>query len=150
MCCGAGTKEVQSVGDWLETLDIQQYENTLVANGFDDIDFLGANVLEEQDLVEMGVKDAAHRKLLLESCATLPQLKCIGERYRYDDVNRRRNTVMMTLTEGGLTKRVKYIMIQGAAIRSMCCFSLNVMIQPFKVSNIMMSDEYRVSDKHTL
>ena len=30
----------QTVGQWLESLGIQQYESQLVANGFDDINFL--------------------------------------------------------------------------------------------------------------
>ena len=75
----AGSKDVQSVGDWLETLGIPQYENTLIANGFDDLDFLGAGILEETDLVEMGVADESHRRLLLDACRPLPQLKAIGE-----------------------------------------------------------------------
>ena len=36
----AGGKKIQSVGDWLEGLGLPQYENTLVANGFDDMDFV--------------------------------------------------------------------------------------------------------------
>jgi len=31
---------MQSVGDWLDSLGLPQYENTLVANGFDDMDFM--------------------------------------------------------------------------------------------------------------
>lgn len=31
---------MQSVGDWLDSLGLGQYENTLVANGFDDMDFM--------------------------------------------------------------------------------------------------------------
>ena len=31
---------MQSVGDWLDCLGLPQYENTLVANGFDDMDFM--------------------------------------------------------------------------------------------------------------
>jgi len=31
---------IHSVGEWLESLGLGQYENTLYANGFDDTDFL--------------------------------------------------------------------------------------------------------------
>lgn len=31
---------MQSPGDWLESLGLSQYENLLVANGFDDMDFM--------------------------------------------------------------------------------------------------------------
>ena len=34
---------MQSVGDWLDRLGLGQYENTLVANGYDDTDFLVSN-----------------------------------------------------------------------------------------------------------
>lgn len=38
--CLSGGRSMQSVGDWLESLAVPQYENTLVANGFDDMDFM--------------------------------------------------------------------------------------------------------------
>nr|KAG5692404.1 hypothetical protein BaRGS_000688 [Batillaria attramentaria] len=38
---GAGRHKIQSVGEWLDSFGLGQYENTLVANGFDDTDFLG-------------------------------------------------------------------------------------------------------------
>ncbi|KAJ8304123.1 hypothetical protein KUTeg_017706, partial [Tegillarca granosa] len=41
---------LQSVGDWLDDIELGQYENTLVANGFDHTDFLSNDILEEQDL----------------------------------------------------------------------------------------------------
>jgi len=31
---------VQSVGDWLAVLELSEYENTLVGNGYDDMDFV--------------------------------------------------------------------------------------------------------------
>ena len=31
---------IHSVGDWLADLDLLQYENTLVGNGYDDMDFV--------------------------------------------------------------------------------------------------------------
>lgn len=36
---------MQSVGDWLETIGLGQYEYTLVANGFDNTDFLVSIIL---------------------------------------------------------------------------------------------------------
>lgn len=36
---------MQSVGDWLDSLGLPQYENTLVANGFDDMDFMVSDYL---------------------------------------------------------------------------------------------------------
>ncbi|ELU05117.1 hypothetical protein CAPTEDRAFT_182619 [Capitella teleta] len=40
---------------------------------------MGSTILEEQDLLEIGILDAAHRTLLIESCRALPQLKPIEE-----------------------------------------------------------------------
>jgi len=31
---------IQSVGDWLADLKLSRYENTLIANGYDDMDFM--------------------------------------------------------------------------------------------------------------
>ena len=31
---------MQSVGEWLESLGLGQYENAFVANGYDNVDFL--------------------------------------------------------------------------------------------------------------
>ena len=40
MLCSPDGAVMQSVGDWLESIGLPQYENTLVANGFDDMDFM--------------------------------------------------------------------------------------------------------------
>ena len=40
LCITDGRHKIQSVGEWLDSLGLGQYENTLVANGFDDTDFL--------------------------------------------------------------------------------------------------------------
>jgi len=74
-----GGKKMQSVGDWLESLELAQYENLLIANGFDDMDFVGPNVLEADDLAEIGVTNSDHKKTILESVATLPPLQPIAE-----------------------------------------------------------------------
>ena len=31
---------MQSVGDWLEGIGLPQYENTFIANGYDDMEFM--------------------------------------------------------------------------------------------------------------
>ncbi|EHB06965.1 Ankyrin repeat and SAM domain-containing protein 1A, partial [Heterocephalus glaber] len=54
----------QSVGEWLESLGLQHYESKLLLNGFDDVRFLGPNVMEEQDLREIGISDPQHRRKL--------------------------------------------------------------------------------------
>ncbi|XP_064635654.1 ankyrin repeat and sterile alpha motif domain-containing protein 1B-like isoform X3 [Lineus longissimus] len=71
------TGKVQSVGEWLEGRGLGQYENILVANGFDDMDFMGSNVLEEADLFEMGIYNDDHRCRIVDATKKLPQLKSI-------------------------------------------------------------------------
>ncbi|XP_013372246.1 PREDICTED: ankyrin repeat and SAM domain-containing protein 1A isoform X3 [Chinchilla lanigera] len=74
---GSRTLE-QSVGEWLEALGLQQYESKLLLNGFDDVRFLGPNVMEEQDLREIGISDPQHRRKLLQAARSLPKVKALG------------------------------------------------------------------------
>ena len=39
-CRFADSTLIQSVGDWLADLKLSRYENTLIANGYDDMDFM--------------------------------------------------------------------------------------------------------------
>ncbi|XP_064354057.1 ankyrin repeat and SAM domain-containing protein 1A isoform X11 [Dromaius novaehollandiae] len=68
----------QSVGEWLESIGLQQYESKLLLNGFDDVRFLGCNVMEDQDLREIGISDPQHRRKLLQAARSLPKLKPLG------------------------------------------------------------------------
>ncbi|XP_075835796.1 ankyrin repeat and SAM domain-containing protein 1A isoform X5 [Microtus pennsylvanicus] len=79
---GSRTLE-QSVGEWLESVGLQQYESKLLLNGFDDVRFLGSNVMEEQDLREIGISDPQHRRKLLQAARSLPKVKALG----YDGVS---------------------------------------------------------------
>uniref|UniRef100_A0A8C6U7A7 phosphatidylinositol-3,4,5-trisphosphate 5-phosphatase n=1 Tax=Neogobius melanostomus TaxID=47308 RepID=A0A8C6U7A7_9GOBI len=54
-----------SVGEWLQRLGLEQYEQGLLHNGWDDLEFLSD--ITEEDLEEAGVLDPAHKRLLLES-----------------------------------------------------------------------------------
>ncbi|XP_069930267.1 ankyrin repeat and SAM domain-containing protein 1A isoform X12 [Oryctolagus cuniculus] len=68
----------QSVGEWLESIGLQRYESKLLLNGFDDVRFLGSNVMEEQDLREIGIGDPQHRRKLLQAARSLPKVKALG------------------------------------------------------------------------
>uniref|UniRef100_A0A3B4BC72 phosphatidylinositol-3,4,5-trisphosphate 5-phosphatase n=1 Tax=Periophthalmus magnuspinnatus TaxID=409849 RepID=A0A3B4BC72_9GOBI len=54
-----------SVGEWLQRLGLEQYEQGLLHNGWDDLEFLSD--ITEEDLEEAGVLDPAHKRILLES-----------------------------------------------------------------------------------
>ncbi|XP_054627036.1 ankyrin repeat and SAM domain-containing protein 1A isoform X6 [Dunckerocampus dactyliophorus] len=68
----------QSVGDWLELVGLPQYESKLLLNGFDDLHFMGSNVMEDQDLREIGITDPGHRKKILHAARSLPKMKALG------------------------------------------------------------------------
>ncbi|XP_072311221.1 ankyrin repeat and sterile alpha motif domain-containing protein 1B isoform X2 [Eucyclogobius newberryi] len=69
---------LQSVGQWLDSIGLVQYENHLLANGFDNVQFLGSNVVEDQDLLEIGILNSAHRQRLLQAIRLLPRVRPIG------------------------------------------------------------------------
>ncbi|KAI7790031.1 phosphatidylinositol 3 [Triplophysa rosa] len=54
-----------SVGEWLQKLGLQDYEEGLLHNGWDDLEFLSD--ITEEDLEEAGVHDPTHKKILLTS-----------------------------------------------------------------------------------
>uniref|UniRef100_A0A8C9QRA0 Ankyrin repeat and sterile alpha motif domain containing 1B n=1 Tax=Scleropages formosus TaxID=113540 RepID=A0A8C9QRA0_SCLFO len=68
----------QSVGQWLDNIGLVQYENHLLANGFDNVQFMGSNVVEDQDLLEIGILNSAHRQRLLQAIRLLPRVRPIG------------------------------------------------------------------------
>ncbi|KAM4048420.1 ankyrin repeat and SAM domain-containing protein 1A isoform 2-T2 [Anomaloglossus baeobatrachus] len=63
----------QSVTQWLVSLGLPQYESKFVLNGFDDVRFLADNILEDQDLKDIGIMDLQHRRRLLHAAHSLPK-----------------------------------------------------------------------------
>uniref|UniRef100_A0A667YXZ2 Ankyrin repeat and sterile alpha motif domain containing 1A n=1 Tax=Myripristis murdjan TaxID=586833 RepID=A0A667YXZ2_9TELE len=68
----------QPVGDWLEHVGLPQYESKLLLNGFDDLHYMGSNVMEDQDLREIGITDPSHRRKILHAARSLPKVKALG------------------------------------------------------------------------
>uniref|UniRef100_A0A3Q1CNV8 phosphatidylinositol-3,4,5-trisphosphate 5-phosphatase n=1 Tax=Amphiprion ocellaris TaxID=80972 RepID=A0A3Q1CNV8_AMPOC len=62
-----------SVGEWLQRLGLERYEQGLLHNGWDDLEFLSD--ITEEDLEEAGVLDPAHKRILLESLRQQQQQK---------------------------------------------------------------------------
>ncbi|XP_056434984.1 ankyrin repeat and sterile alpha motif domain-containing protein 1B [Gadus chalcogrammus] len=69
---------LQSVGQWLDSIGLVQYENHLLANGFDNVQFMGSNVVEDQDLLEIGILNSSHRQRLLQAIRLLPRVRPVG------------------------------------------------------------------------
>ncbi|XP_030741973.1 ankyrin repeat and sterile alpha motif domain-containing protein 1B [Echinops telfairi] len=69
---------VQTVGQWLESIGLPQYENHLMANGFDNVQFMGSNVMEDQDLLEIGILNSGHRQRILQAIQLLPKMRPLG------------------------------------------------------------------------
>ncbi|XP_068172197.1 ankyrin repeat and SAM domain-containing protein 1A isoform X2 [Antennarius striatus] len=68
----------QPVGEWLEHVGLPQYESKFLLNGFDDLRFMGSNVMEDQDLRDVGITDPGHRKKILHAARSLPKIKALG------------------------------------------------------------------------
>uniref|UniRef100_A0A8C5HQ55 Ankyrin repeat and SAM domain-containing protein 1A-like n=1 Tax=Gouania willdenowi TaxID=441366 RepID=A0A8C5HQ55_GOUWI len=68
----------QPVGEWLEHVGLPQYESKFLLNGFDDLRFMGSNVMEDQDLRDMGITDPGHRKKILHAARNFPKVKAPG------------------------------------------------------------------------
>ncbi|XP_033116894.1 ankyrin repeat and sterile alpha motif domain-containing protein 1B-like isoform X2 [Anneissia japonica] len=73
-----GQTPAMSISGWLETLTLQQYENIMVANGFDNLDFMGGDIIEDQDLIDIGILDDQHRNIILSATKNLPSIKPMG------------------------------------------------------------------------
>ncbi|XP_067322531.1 phosphatidylinositol 3,4,5-trisphosphate 5-phosphatase 2 isoform X2 [Anolis sagrei] len=58
-----------SVGEWLRAIGMERYEEGLIHNGWDDLEFLSD--ITEEDLEEAGVRDPNHKRLLLENLCLL-------------------------------------------------------------------------------
>ncbi|XP_077060773.1 ankyrin repeat and SAM domain-containing protein 1A isoform X4 [Siphateles boraxobius] len=75
---GSGRLLDQPVGDWLEHIGLPQYESKLLLNGFDDLRFMGNDVMEENDLREIGITDPGHRRKIVSAARSLPKVKALG------------------------------------------------------------------------
>uniref|UniRef100_S4R2N9 Ankyrin repeat and sterile alpha motif domain containing 1B n=2 Tax=Mus TaxID=862507 RepID=S4R2N9_MOUSE len=49
-----------------------------MANGFDSVQFMGSNVMEDQDLLEIGILNSGHRQRILQAIQLLPKMRPIG------------------------------------------------------------------------
>ena len=63
---------ITSFDEWLKELDLQKYANILISNGFDNVQFMGPNIVEECDLIEIGITNATDRSKLLEASRIIP------------------------------------------------------------------------------
>ncbi|XP_053543119.1 phosphatidylinositol 3,4,5-trisphosphate 5-phosphatase 2A isoform X1 [Ictalurus punctatus] len=62
-----------SVGEWLQRLGLERYEEGLLRNGWDDLEFLSD--ITEEDLEEAGILDPTHKMILLASLRQQQQQK---------------------------------------------------------------------------
>lgn len=57
---------------WLRRIHMHQYKELLVSNGYDDLNFMDQAVMDDSDLLAIGIINAAHRETLLKAAAQLP------------------------------------------------------------------------------
>jgi hypothetical protein len=79
----AGSK----VGQWLDSLELLKYEQLLLDNGYDDIEFLNG-LLDEQELRDIGISDEEHIHSIMKNVEELPKLICdIQKNYLFTNNN---------------------------------------------------------------
>ncbi|CAM1308000.1 ANKS1A (predicted) [Pycnogonum litorale] len=67
-----------TVADWLNHVKLVDYQPLFINNGFDDVHFMHG-LLEDQDLVDIGISNAEHRDRILKACKRLPPIKQVGK-----------------------------------------------------------------------
>ncbi|XP_076334831.1 uncharacterized protein LOC143238461 isoform X4 [Tachypleus tridentatus] len=75
----AETEKFKTVEEWLTYLGLSDYENLFIINGFDDIEFLGGNILEDQDLKNIGISNKEHRLKIINFRKKLQPVPPIGK-----------------------------------------------------------------------
>eukprot|EP00795_Rhopilema_esculentum_P011628 gene11628-21870_t len=73
------TQQPDSIADWLTILGLSYYEASFLANGYDDIAFIGGDMLDEDDLREIGIQNSEHVRKILVSASKLPNPPQIGD-----------------------------------------------------------------------
>ena len=56
-------KVLKTVSDWLHYIGLGNYHDNFISHGFDDLDFVGCDVITRQDLKQIGVvneQDISH------------------------------------------------------------------------------------------
>ncbi|BES90064.1 Ankyrin repeat and sterile alpha motif domain containing [Nesidiocoris tenuis] len=76
-----------SIGKWLASINLPQYEQAFINFGYDNLDFLNG-ILNDSDLKEMGVKSEEDRNKILEN---INELNCKIKEVRVPPVNNNNN-----------------------------------------------------------
>ncbi|XP_035214092.1 ankyrin repeat and SAM domain-containing protein 1A-like [Stegodyphus dumicola] len=77
--CSRNSFSFNTIEQWLSHIGLPQYENILIINGFDDVNFLGGKILEEVDLLEIGIHNASDRQKLCSSAQKLPSIQPVNK-----------------------------------------------------------------------
>ena len=56
-----------SLRDWLKHYRLEKHENTFIKHGFDNIDFVGEDIINDADLATMGINDPQDKHDLMEA-----------------------------------------------------------------------------------
>ncbi|XP_076311891.1 ankyrin repeat and sterile alpha motif domain-containing protein 1B-like isoform X2 [Tachypleus tridentatus] len=72
-------KKFKTVEEWLTYLGLSYYENLFISNGFDDMEFMGGNIVEDRDLKNIGISNKEERERILKYCKMLQSIQSIGK-----------------------------------------------------------------------
>ena len=56
-----------TLSEFLKYYDMGKYENQFMEHGYDDIDFLGEDVINDADLASLGINDSQDKLVLIEA-----------------------------------------------------------------------------------
>ena len=59
--------KLESLSDWLTYYKLEKYIEVFNLHGFDHIDYIGEDIIDEQDMDTLGVVDEKHRNMLKEA-----------------------------------------------------------------------------------
>ena len=59
--------DFSTLSEFLKYYDMGKYENQFMEHGYDDIDFLGEDVINDADLASLGINDSQDKLVLIEA-----------------------------------------------------------------------------------
>ena len=59
--------KLESLSDWLTYYKLEKYIDAFDLHGFDHIDYIGEDIIDEQDMDTLGVVEEKHRNMLKEA-----------------------------------------------------------------------------------
>lgn len=63
----AAKKRFKTLGEWCKHYKLEKYEKVFIRHGFDQVDFIGEDLMSSGDLDIMGIKEASAKELIMNA-----------------------------------------------------------------------------------